>query len=159
LSVSSSHDAEGGSGQHRIETGSFSYARDDSAPHKAYIYNTCVTLAVSVDPYLIPVSSEYFVLFVSNPNRCQNAKLPPIYWRLNSPLELDKVTEQLQLVRPPLECDQSIRPEDCDETVDIKKSKRRILQTVLAEICPLTPTDAESQDVVWSGLTGSSTEA
>jgi hypothetical protein len=82
------------------------------------------------------------------------AKLPPIYWRLNSSLELKKVTEQLQLVRPPLEGDQSIRPEDCDETIDIKKSKRRILQTVLAEICPLTPTDAESQDVVWSGRNG-----
>jgi hypothetical protein len=37
----------------------------------AYIYNTCVTLAVSVDPYLIPVSIDYFVLFVSNLNLCQ----------------------------------------------------------------------------------------
>ena len=60
----------------------------------------------------------------------------------------------MTLVRPPLEGDQSIRPEDCDETIDVKKSKRRILQTLLAEIGPLTPTDAESQDVVWSGRNG-----
>jgi len=76
---------------------------EDGTLANAYIYNTCVTLAVSVDSYLIPVSGEYFVLFVSNLNRCQNAKLPPIYWRLNSSLELKKVTEQLQLVLPPLE--------------------------------------------------------
>src|SRR6266498_249242 len=50
---------------------------DDGSLANAYIYNTCVTLTVSVDPYLIPVS---FVLLVSNLNRCQNAKLPPIYW-------------------------------------------------------------------------------
>ena len=123
--------------------------------NNAYIYNTCVTLSVSVDPCLIPVSrSNRFVLLVSNLDRCQKTKLPPIYWRLNSPLDLKKVTEQLQLVRPPLEADQSIRPEDRDETIDIKKSERRILQTVLAEIGPLTPTDAESQDVVWSGRNG-----
>ena len=86
---------------------------EDGFLANAYIYNTCVTLIVSVDPYLISVSrSYYFVLLVFNLNRCQNAKLPPIYWRLNSSLGLKKVTEQLQLVRPPLEADQSIRPED-----------------------------------------------
>ncbi len=69
-------------------------------------------------------------------------------------MELNKVTEQLQLVSPPLEGGQSIRPEDRDETIDIKKSENRILQTILAEIGPLTPTDAESQDVVWSGRNG-----
>ena len=106
---------------------------EDETLANAYIYNTYVTLAVSVDPYLIPVSSDYFVLFVSNLNRCQNAKLLPIYWRLNSSLGLKKVTEKLQLVLPPPEGDQSIWPEDC-ETVDIKKSKRCILQTVLADI-------------------------
>jgi len=128
---------------------------EDGFLANAYIYNTCVTLIVSVDPYLIPVSrSHYFVLLVSNPNRRQNAKLPPIYWRLNSSLELNKVTQQLQLVRPPLEAEQSIRPEDRDETIDIKRSERRILQTVLAKICPLTPTDVESQDMVWSGRNG-----
>jgi len=102
-----------------------------------YIYNTCATLTVSVDPYIIP-----------------KAERRPIYWRLNSSLELKKVTEQLQHVRPPLEAGQPIQPEDRDETIDIKQSKRRILQTVFAEISPLTPTDAHSQDVVWSGRNG-----
>jgi casein kinase I family protein HRR25 len=102
-----------------------------------YIYNTCVTLTVSVDPYLM-----------------SKAELRPIYWRLKSPPDLMKVTEQLQLVRPPLEAGQSIQSEDRDETIDIKKNKRRILQTVFAEIGPLTLTDAQGQDVVWSGRNG-----
>jgi hypothetical protein len=33
-------------------------------------------------------------------------------------------------------------------------SKRRLLQTVFAEIGALTPTDVQSQDVVWSGRNG-----
>jgi len=119
-----------------------------------YIYNTCGTLTVSVDPYLIPVSrSNHFVLLVSDLNRYQK-ELGPICWRLNSSLDLKKVTEQLQLVRTPLECQQSIQPEDCDETIDIKKGKRRLLQTVFAEIGALTPTDVQSQDVVWLGRNG-----
>jgi hypothetical protein len=56
------------------------------------------------------------------------------------------VTEHLQLVRPPLEAGQSIRPEDRDETIHIEKSKRRILQTVLVEIGPLTPADTQRQE-------------
>ncbi|KAF8517485.1 kinase-like domain-containing protein [Gautieria morchelliformis] len=74
-----------------------------------YIYNPCVTLTVSVDPYL---------------------------------------------VNPPLEAGQSIRPEDRDETIDIKKSNLRILQTVLVETGPLTPADTQRQDIVWSGRNG-----
>jgi len=65
-----------------------------------------------------------------------------------------KVTEQLQFVRPPLEAGQSIQPEDRDETIDIKKSKRRILQAVFAEIGPLTLADTQRQDLVWSGRNG-----
>jgi len=119
-----------------------------------YIYNTCVTLTVSVDPYLMSVSrSHHFALLVSDPHH-QKAELRPIYWRLKSPPDLMKVTEQLQLVRPPLEAGQSIQSEDRDETIDIKKNKRRILQTVFAEIGPLTLTDAQGQDVVWSGRNG-----
>jgi hypothetical protein len=94
------------------------------------------------------------MVLLSNLNRHQKAERRPIYWRLNSSLELKKVTEELQLVRPPLEAGQPIQLEDRDETIDIKKSKRRILQTVFAEISPLTPTDAHSQDVVWSGRNG-----
>ena len=120
-----------------------------------YIYNTCVTLTVSVDPCLISVSGcHHFVLLVFDPNRRQKAELRPIYWRLKSSPDLMKVTEQLQLVRPPIEAGQSIQPEDRDETIDIKKGKRRILQTVFAEIGPLTPSDTQRQDLVWSGRNG-----
>jgi len=54
----------------------------------------------------------------------------------------------------PLEAGLPIQPEDRDETIDIKKGKRCILQTVFAEVGPLTPTYAEGQDVVWSGRNG-----
>ncbi len=121
-----------------------------SKPIHSHIYNTCVTLTVSVDPYLIrdkirihgnseshkviPVS---FVLLVSNLNRCQNAKLPPIYWRLNSSLELKKVTEQLtRRSKPTNRFGQRIATKPLI-------SRGAILQTVLAEIGSLTPTDVE----------------
>jgi hypothetical protein len=121
----------------------------------AYVYNTCVPLTVSVDPYLMPVSrGHHFVLLVSDCNHRQKTKLRPIYWRLKSSIELEKVTEQLQLVRPPLEAGLPIQTEDRDETIDIKKSKRRILHTVFAEIGSLTPTDARGEGVVWTGRHG-----
>jgi hypothetical protein len=64
-------------------------------------------------------------------------------------------TEQLKLVRSPLEAGLPIQPEDRDETIDIK-GKCSILQTVFVKVGPLTPTvtDAEGQDVVWSGRNG-----
>ncbi|KAF8497316.1 hypothetical protein JB92DRAFT_1030241 [Gautieria morchelliformis] len=120
-----------------------------------YIYDTCVTLTVSVDPYLMSVSrSQRFLLLAFDPNHLQEVELGPIYWRLKTSEDLTKVTEQLQLVNRPLEAGQSIRPEDRDETIGIKKSKRRILQTVLAEIGPLTPTDTQGRGIVWSGRNG-----
>lgn len=64
------------------------------------------------------------------------------------------VTEQLELVRPLLEAGQSIQPEDRDETIDIKKSNNNILQSVFAEIGPLTLVDADNPSVVWSGRNG-----
>ena len=45
--------------------------------------------------------------------------------------DLKKVTEQLQLVHPHLEAGQPVQPDDRDETINIKKNKRRILQTYL----------------------------
>jgi hypothetical protein len=120
-----------------------------------YIYNTCGTLTVSVDPHLMSVSrSQHLLLLVSDPNQPQKVDPGPIHWRVKTSPDLMKVTEQLQLVRPPLEAGQSIQPEDRDETTDIKRSKRRILQAVLAEIGPLTPSDTHCQDVVWSGRNG-----
>jgi hypothetical protein len=124
-----------------------------------YVYNTCVTLTVYVDPDLISVSrSHHFVLLVSDGSRCQQAELRPIYWHLKSSEDLVKVAEYLKLVRPPLEAGQSIQPEDHDETINIKKDKRRILQAVFADIAPLTLADVQRQDVVWSGRNGWLTE-
>jgi hypothetical protein len=100
-----------------------------------YIYDTCVTLTVSVDPYLMSVSrSRHCLLLVSDSNHPQEAELGPIYWRLKTSADLMKVTEHLQLANPPLEAGQSIRPEDRDETIYIKKREHCILQTVLAEL-------------------------
>lgn len=96
------------------------------------------------------------MLLVSDFNRHQKAEVGPICWRLNSSLDLKKVTEQLQLVHSPLECGQSIQLENRDETIDIKKSKRHLLQAVFGEISAPIPTDVQSQDVtvVWSGRNG-----
>jgi hypothetical protein len=91
------------------------------------------------------------VPLVSDRNHCQKTKLRPICWRLKSSIELEKVTEQLQLVSPPLEVGLPIQTEDRDETIDIQKSKRRILHTVFAEVVSLTPTDARGEGVVWTG--------
>jgi hypothetical protein len=38
--------------------------------------------------------------------------------------------------------------------LNIKKSKRRILQAVFADISPLTVADVQRQDIVWSGRNG-----
>jgi hypothetical protein len=120
-----------------------------------YIYNTCATLTVSVDPYLMSVSrSHHFGLFGIDHSYGQHAEIRPIYWRLQGSQDLMKVTEQLKLVRPPLDAGLEVRPEDRDETIGIKRSKRHILQTVLAEISPLTLADVRAQDVVWSGRNG-----
>ena len=120
-----------------------------------YIYNTCATLTVSVDPLLLSVSSgDRLVLFVSDSNDRQDAEFLPVHWRLKSASDLMKVGEQLKIVRPPLEAGQAIQPEDGEETVGIKKSKHRILQTVLAEIAPLTLADSQSQDLMWAGRNG-----
>ena len=64
-----------------------------------YIYNTCVTLTVSVDPYLMPVSrSHHFVLLVSDRNLLHKAELRPIHWCLKTSQDLRKVVEQLEFV-------------------------------------------------------------
>ncbi|KIM92262.1 hypothetical protein PILCRDRAFT_117298 [Piloderma croceum F 1598] len=109
-------------------------------PVNTYIYNTCVTLTVSVDPYLI-----------------SKQELHSIHWHLKNS-DLVKVAEHLEHVRPPLEAGQSIQPEDQVETINIKKGRRRILQTVFADIGPLTLADIQCQDVVWSGRNGWLTE-
>ena len=87
------------------------------------------------DSYLISVcSSHHFVLLVSDRNHRQKAELHPIYWHLKGSEDLLKVTEQLKLVRPPLEAGQAIQSEYRDETINTKKSKRCILWTVFAQV-------------------------
>lgn len=100
-----------------------------------YIYNTCATLTVSIDPYLMP-----------------KEELRPICWHLKGSQDLTKVEKQLELVRPSLEAGQPIEPQDRDETIHIKKNKRHLLQTVLAEIGPLPPPMLKVK--MWCGREG-----
>jgi len=88
-----------------------------------YIYNTCVTLTVSVDPYLILVSKGYhFVPPVSDNNDHQKQEIYSIYWCLKNS-DLVKVAKHLKHVCLPLEAGQPIQLENQVETINIKKGR------------------------------------
>jgi hypothetical protein len=77
-----------------------------------------------------------------------------VHWRLNDSEELEKLTNQLKLVRPPLEAGLSISPEDGEDTIHVKKCKHHTLLAAFAEVVPLTPADLEDPLLVWSGRNG-----
>jgi len=93
-------------------------------PH-TYVYNTCVTLTASVDPNLISVTTIFCW-------RCLTViivkRRVPIQsfgdWEVR--MILRESQNKLKVVRPPLEA----WPEDRDETINIKKVKRHIVQAV-----------------------------
>ena len=70
-------------------------------------YNTCVSLFPWIHILCRLVGGHH--CFVQ-PLRRRN--LRPVYWRLKSSPDLTKITEQLQLVCPPLEAGQLIQPEN-----------------------------------------------
>ncbi|KAH7923699.1 hypothetical protein BV22DRAFT_1130454 [Leucogyrophana mollusca] len=104
--------------------------------NKTYCYNTCSTLSVSTAPY------------ISSP-ACTRS-----HWSVESPLTLEKLSADLNRVRPELEVGQPILPGDQDETIGIKESERYLLQVVLADIVALTPDNIEDPNVVWEGRHG-----
>jgi hypothetical protein len=68
--------------------------------------------------------------------------------------ELKKLSEQLVLVRPPLEAGLPVLPEDREETKCVKNGRRYIINVVFADAAPLVPADIEDPALLWSGRNG-----